>query len=313
MSDPGAIHEPVMLRECIEMLDIKPSAAILDCTLGRGGHTKAILDAAPDVRVIAIDRDIEAIETCSETLKKYRDRITFIHGNFGDAAKHLENIGISAADGLIADFGNSSPQLNDPSRGFSYTHSGPLDMRMDRSQQKSAFDIVNTYDRDRLTRIFRDYGEERYASLISAAIVRQRSICPIETTDRLSDIIKGAMPAKALREAQHPAKRVFMAIRIEVNNELGEIEKLLSALPELLISGARAVFITFHSLEDRIVKTRLREFEDGCKCPKEFPCVCGFKQTMRVITRKPVTTSETEAQVNPRSRSAKLRAAQRVG
>lgn len=306
-------HYSVLLNECIENLNIKPDGVYLDGTLGLGGHSYQIASRLSTGRLICIDRDETAIERAGKRLAAFGDKITFVHGNFCDAADIIDRLGISGVDGMLFDLGVSSPQLDEIERGFSYMGDAPLDMRMDASESLTAYDIVNTWDENRLNRILWDYGEERYARRISAAIISHRARKPIETTLELVDIIKGAMPAAALREKQHPAKRSFQAIRIAVNDELGSISRMMETAPDKLNKGGRLCVISFHSLEDRIIKSGIASRENGCTCPREAPiCTCGFKQTLKSVYRKPILPTEEELEVNPRSRSAKLRVAERV-
>lgn len=306
-------HISVLLDECIENLNIKPDGIYLDGTLGLGGHSYQIASRLDAGRLICIDRDETAIERSSRRLALFADRITYVHGNFSDAAEILERLGIDSVDGMLFDLGVSSPQLDEIQRGFSYMGDAPLDMRMDGSAGLTAYEVVNTWPEERLNRILWDYGEERYARRITAAILAHRAEKPITTTLELVDIIKGAMPAPALREKQHPAKRTFQAIRIAVNDELGAISAMMETAPDKLKKGGRLCVISFHSLEDRIVKSGINARENGCTCPREAPiCTCGFVQTLKSVTRKPILPSEEEIEKNPRSRSAKLRVAERV-
>ena len=306
-------HYSVLLNECIENLNIKPDGVYLDGTLGLGGHSYRIASRLSSGRLICIDRDETAIERAGKRLAAFGDKITFVHGNFCDAADIIDRLGISGVDGMLFDLGVSSPQLDEIERGFSYMGDAPLDMRMDASESLTAFDVVNTWDENRLNRILWDYGEERYARRISAAIISHRARKPIETTLELVDIIKGAMPAAALREKQHPAKRSFQAIRIAVNDELGSISRMMETAPDKLNKGGRLCVISFHSLEDRIIKSGIASRENGCTCPREAPiCTCGFKQTLKSVYRKPILPTKEELEENPRSRSAKLRVAERV-
>ena len=302
-----------MLRECIEGLSIRPDGIYLDGTLGRGGHSEAIARRLTEGRLIGIDRDPQAIEEAGARLAPFGERVTLVHGRFSDLKRILKELGVDAVDGMLFDLGVSSPQLDDGSRGFSYRNDAPLDMRMDPGAGLTAFDIVNGWPADRLKKIFYEYGEERYAPAVAAAICRSRQEGPIETTLQLADIIRGAMPASALREKQHPAKRTFQAIRIAVNDELTELSEMMAAAPDLLKTGGRLCVISFHSLEDRIVKNAIASRERGCTCPREFPvCVCGFKQTLRAVTRRPIQPTAEETERNPRARSARLRIAERV-
>ena len=306
-------HVSVLLGECIENLNIRPDGVYVDGTLGLGGHSLEIAKRLESGRLVCIDRDETAIERAGKRLAPYRDKISIVHGNFSDTAEILRSLGITGADGMLFDLGVSSPQLDETQRGFSYQHDAPLDMRMDASSALTAYEIVNGWDENRLDRILWDYGEERYARRITAAILARRAQKPIETTLELVDIIRASMPAAALREKQHPAKRSFQAIRIAVNDELGEIERMMDTAPELLVPGGRLCVISFHSLEDRIVKNGIARREKGCTCPREAPvCTCGFVQTLRSVTRKPIVPSEEETRDNPRARSAKLRVAERV-
>jgi 16S rRNA (cytosine1402-N4)-methyltransferase len=303
----------VLLNECIENLNIKPDGVYLDGTLGLGGHSYQIASRLTTGRLICIDRDETAIERAGKRLAPFMDKITFVHGNFCDAATIIDSLGIPGVDGMLFDLGVSSPQLDEIERGFSYMGDAPLDMRMDSSDSLTAYEVVNTWSEDRLNRILWDYGEERYARRISRAILEHRANKPIETTLELVDIIKSAMPAAALREKQHPAKRTFQAIRIAVNDELGAISTMMETAPDKLNKGGRLCVISFHSLEDRIVKSGIAARENGCTCPREAPiCTCGFKQSLKSVSRKPILPSAQELEENPRSRSAKLRVAERV-
>jgi 16S rRNA (cytosine1402-N4)-methyltransferase len=306
-------HVSVLLDECIENLNIRPDGVYVDGTLGLGGHSEQIARRLGTGRLIGIDRDPSAIRRAGERLRPWQDRVTLVHGNFGDVAQILDGLGIPGADGMLFDLGVSSPQLDEAERGFSYMLEAPLDMRMDSTASLSAYDVVNGWSEERLNRILWDYGEERYARRISAAIVRARAEKPIESTLELVELIKSAMPAAALREKQHPAKRSFQAIRIAVNDELGEVERMMDTVPDKLNPGGRLCVISFHSLEDRIVKNGIARREHGCTCPREAPvCTCGFVQTLKSVSRKPILPSEDEIERNPRSRSAKLRVAERV-
>ncbi len=307
-------HYSVMLDECIEGLNIRPQGVYVDGTLGLGGHSAQIasrLEAGG--RLISIDRDETALERAQAVLAPYMDFVTLVHGNFRDLGDILDRLGIEKVDGMLFDLGVSSPQLDESERGFSYMSDAPLDMRMDRGESKTAADIVNTWSQGELKRILYDFGEERYAPRIAEAIVRNREKKPIETTLELVEIIKSAMPAAALREKQHPAKRSFQAIRIAVNDELDAVSQVLSTAADRLTIGGRLCVISFHSLEDRIVKNAIASRENGCICPRDFPvCTCGFVQTLKNLSRKPLLPKEKELDENPRSRSAKLRIAQRV-
>ena len=306
-------HKPVLLEECIRALDIKPGGIYVDGTLGGGGHSEEIARRLDTGRLIAIDRDERALERAGRRLEPYRDRITFVHGNFRDIKAILDGLDIAAVDGMLFDLGVSSPQLDEAERGFSYMNDAPLDMRMDETQRLTAYEVVNRWPESELKRILYDYGEERYAPRIAAAIARRRAEKPIETTLELADIIRGAMPAAALREKQHPAKRSFQAIRIAVNDELAAISDMMSDAADKLKPGGRLAVISFHSLEDRLVKSAIASRENGCTCPRDFPvCVCGFRQTLKSVTRKPIISGDKELEENPRARSAKLRVAERI-
>ncbi|MGM9543172.1 MAG: 16S rRNA (cytosine(1402)-N(4))-methyltransferase RsmH [Candidatus Limivicinus sp.] len=308
-----AKHFSVLLNECIENLNIKPGGMYLDGTLGLGGHSYQIASRLTTGRLICIDRDETAIERAGKRLAPFEDKVTLVHGNFSDAAQIIDSLGIPGVDGMLFDLGVSSPQLDEIERGFSYMGDAPLDMRMDAGDSLTAYEVVNTWPEERLNRILWDYGEERYARRISRAIVEHRAQKPIATTLELVEIIKGAMPAAALREKQHPAKRSFQAIRIAVNDELGAISLMMETAPDKLNKGGRLCVISFHSLEDRIVKSGIAARENGCTCPREAPiCTCGFVQTLKSVSRKPILPSAEELEQNPRSRSAKLRVAERV-
>ncbi|MDO5413296.1 MAG: 16S rRNA (cytosine(1402)-N(4))-methyltransferase RsmH [bacterium] len=308
-----AKHVSVLLNECIENLNIKPGGVYLDGTLGLGGHSYQIASRLTTGRLICIDRDETAIERAGKRLAPFGDRVTLVHGNFSDAAQIIDSLGIPGVDGMLFDLGVSSPQLDEIQRGFSYMGDAPLDMRMDAGDSLTAYEVVNTWPEERLNRILWDYGEERYARRISRAILEHRAKKPISTTLELVDIIKGAMPAAALREKQHPAKRSFQAIRIAVNDELGAISQMMETAPDKLNKGGRLCVISFHSLEDRIVKAGIAARENGCTCPREAPiCTCGFVQTLKSVSRKPILPGAEELEQNPRSRSAKLRVAERV-
>lgn len=306
-------HIPVMLTECIEGLNIKPDGVYVDGTLGRAGHSAEIARRLTTGRLIAIDRDQAALDAAPRLLEPYLDRVTLVHGNFGDVAQILDKLGIQGIDGMLLDLGVSSPQLDDPARGFSYMHDAPLDMRMDQSQPLTAREAVNTWDAKQLAWIFSRYGEERYANQIAAAIARERDKAPIQTTFQLVEVIKSAMPAAALREKQHPAKRCFQAIRIAVNDELTHIETVIGQVIPRLNPGGRLCIITFHSLEDRMVKLGYNNHAQGCICPPDFPvCVCGRKPEIRQIPKKPILPTQEEVRENPRARSAKLRICEKL-
>ena len=307
------VHRSVLLWECIDALDIKPDGIYLDGTLGGAGHSSEIARRLTTGRLIGVDRDTVALKAATERLAPWMDRVTLVHSNFSELASILDDLGLEKIDGMLFDLGVSSPQLDDGSRGFSYMADAPLDMRMNREDRLTAFDVVNTWPREELRRILFDYGVERYAPLIAAAIERRREEKPIATTLELVDVIRSAMPAQALREKQHPAKRTFQAIRIAVNDELGSVERMLADAVDRLNPGGRLAVITFHSLEDRIVKSAMNLASRGCTCPPEFPvCVCGNKPKVKVLTRKPIVSGREELEENPRARSAKLRVAQRL-
>ena len=305
-------HKSVLLDECIEMLNIRSDGVYVDGSLGRAGHSREIARRLTAGRLICIDQDMAAITAAEERLAPWRDRVTLVHGNFSDLADILDRAGVPGVDGALFDLGVSSPQLDDASRGFSYMREAPLDMRMDHTAALTAREVVNTWSQEELRRVLYEYGEERYAPRIARAIVASRQARRIETTLELVEIIRSAMPAKALREKQHPAKRSFQAIRIAVNDELGEVERMLQAAVPRLKPGGRLCVISFHSLEDRIVKTALAEFARGCTCPPDFPvCVCGKTPLVRLVNRKPITAGAGELERNPRARSAKLRVAEK--
>ncbi len=306
-------HVSVLLDECIEGLNIKPDGIYVDGTLGGAGHSSQIAARLTKGRLIGIDRDQVALKAAGERLAPYQDRVTLVHSNFREVKQVIRDLGIAAVDGILLDLGVSSPQLDDGERGFSYMADAPLDMRMNRQDSLTAHTVVNTYSCDELKRILYDYGEERYAPQIASAICRRREEKPIETTLELCDVIRSAMPAAALREKQHPAKRSFQAIRIAVNDELGAVEKVMEDAMECLAPGGRLCIITFHSLEDRIVKVGMANAAKGCDCPPNFPvCVCGKKPKVRIITRKPIVSGQEELDRNPRARSAKLRICEKI-
>ncbi len=307
-------HYSVLLEECIQALNIRPDGIYLDGTLGRAGHSRRIAQQlSAGGRLICVDRDQAALDAAQERLKDWMDRVTLVHSNFSEIDAILDGLGISKVDGMLFDLGVSSPQLDDAQRGFSYMADAPLDMRMDQSEGLTAADVVNGWSQDELRRILLQYGEERYAGLIAAAIVRHRTDKPIETTLELVDIIKSAMPGKALKEKQHPAKRSFQAIRIAVNDELTAVDKMICAAVPRLNKGGRLAVISFHSGEDRLVKNGLAAFAKGCTCPPDFPvCVCGKTPDIKLITRKPILPGAQELEENPRSRSAKLRVAEKL-
>ena len=306
-------HKSVLLDECIEALNLRPDGIYLDGTLGGAGHSSEIVKRLTTGRLIGVDRDRTALAAAEERLRPYLDRVTLVHSNFSEIRSILRELSVPGVDGMLFDLGVSSPQLDDAERGFSYMADAPLDMRMDRDDALTAAEIVNTWPADELRRIFYEYGEERYAPQVAAAIVRRREGKPIETTLELADVIRSAMPPQALREKQHPAKRCFQAIRIAVNDELGSVRRLMDDAIDCLNPGGRLAVITFHSLEDRIVKTAMQAAAKGCTCPPEFPvCVCGKRPRVTVLTRKPIVSGPAELAENPRARSAKLRVAEKL-
>lgn len=306
-------HRSVLLNECIEGLNIKPDGVYVDGTAGGAGHASEIARRLTGGRLIAIDRDEAAVKTATHRLSVYGDRATVVRNNFYALADVCAELGIDKIDGLLLDLGVSSYQLDTPDRGFSYMADAPLDMRMDRRDGVTAYDVVNGYSAEKLKKILYEYGEERFSSSIAAAIIRERQKKPIETTLELADIIKYAIPPRSREGGHHPAKRSFQAIRIEVNGELDVIEPTVRDAARLLKTGGRIAIITFHSLEDRIVKQTFASLATGCTCPKTLPvCVCGNKPTLKVITKKPILPSEAELNENPRSRSAKLRIAEKL-
>ncbi len=306
-------HISVLLQECIDGLAIKPDGIYVDGTLGGAGHSGQIVRRLDNGLLVGIDRDPIALKAAGERLAPYGQRVKLVHSNFCEMADVLQNLNISGVDGILMDLGVSSPQLDDGSRGFSYMADAPLDMRMNGQDSLTAYEVVNTWSQEELKRILYDYGEERYAPQIASSICRRREKAPIQTTLELVDVIRSAMPPAALREKQHPAKRSFQAIRIAVNDELGSVERAMAAAIPLLKPGGRLAVITFHSLEDRIVKNAMVEASRGCTCPPHFPvCVCGKKPKVKLITKKPITASTEELEVNPRSRSAKLRICEKL-
>lgn len=306
-------HVSVLLEECLDALAIKSDGIYVDGTLGGAGHSSQIVQRLTSGRLIGIDRDEIALEAASKRLQPWADRVSLVHSNFCEIASVLQELNISGVDGILLDLGVSSPQLDDGERGFSYMADAPLDMRMNRRDALSAYDVVNTWPQEELKRILFDYGEERYAPKIAAAICRRREEKPIETTLELVDIIRSAMPSAALREKQHPAKRSFQAIRIAVNDELGSVEKVMRDAIDCLNPGGRLAVITFHSLEDRIVKSAMSAASKGCTCPPNFPvCVCGKKPKVSLVSRKPITSTQEELEANPRARSAKLRVCEKI-
>ena len=306
-------HVSVLLDECIEGLAIKPEGIYVDGTLGGAGHSSQIAARLTTGRLIGIDRDEVALAAAGERLAPYSDRVTLVHSNFCRIASVLEELNIPGVDGILLDLGVSSPQLDDGSRGFSYMADAPLDMRMDASDSLSAHTVVNTWPYEELKRILYEYGEERFAPQIASSICKRRETAPIQTTLELVEVIRSAMPASALREKQHPAKRSFQAIRIAVNDELNSVAKVMEDAIPKLNPGGRLAVITFHSLEDRIVKNAMAAAAKGCTCPPSFPvCVCGKKPKVKVITRKPIVSGAEELERNPRARSAKLRICEKL-
>ena len=306
-------HVSVLLDECIEGLNIKPNGIYVDGTLGGAGHSSQIAKRLITGRLIGIDRDPVALKAASERLAPYMDRVTLVHSNFCEIKTVLQELNIPGVDGILLDLGVSSPQLDDAQRGFSYMADAPLDMRMNSGDALSAYTVVNTWSQEELKRILYDYGEERYAPQIASAICRRRNDKPIETTLELVNVIRSAMPAAALREKQHPAKRSFQAIRIAVNDELGSVEQVMRDAIPCLNPGGRLAIITFHSLEDRIVKNGMTNASKGCTCPPNFPvCVCGKKPQVKLISRKPIISGDEELERNPRARSAKLRVCEKI-
>ena len=306
-------HVPVLFDEVMEALAVKPDGTYVDGTTGGGGHSSGICERlSAKGHLVAVDRDTEALAAAEKRLEPYGCRKTFVHANYSDIAA-IEAAAGGKVQGILLDLGVSSYQLDNPERGFSYMNDAPLDMRMDASDRLTAYEVVNGYSEEDLARIIKDYGEERWARRIAEFIVRERKSAPIGSTDRLTEIIKAAIPAKARRTGPHPAKRTFQAIRIEVNDELGHLREAVEKLPDLLESGGRIAIITFHSLEDRIVKTEFERRLDPCTCPKEFPvCVCGKKADVKRVTKKPVVPTEAETSENPRARSAKLRVLEKL-
>ena len=314
MSDIAFSHTSVLLYECIEALNIRDGYTYIDCTAGGGGHSLEIAKRmGKNSRLICFDRDKSAIKAATERLRDYLDRVTFINDNFSNLGSVIRDLGIDNLGGVLADLGCSSYQFDTPERGFSYMHDSELDMRMDTDAPLNAFKIINEYSEAELKRIIYEYGEERFAPRIASEICKMRAIKPIQTTYELTDIIKSAIPKAARIDGPHPAKRTFQAIRIEVNGELDVIEPLIRDASSLLISGGRIAIISFHSLEDRIVKQTYRSLSSGCTCPRDFPvCVCGKKPLVRDLTKKPILPTNEELINNPRSRSAKLRIAEKL-
>ncbi len=314
MSNMNFSHTSVLLFECIEALNIRDGYTYVDCTTGGGGHSLEIAKRmGKNSRLICFDRDKNAIAAATERLKDYLDRIIFINDNFSSLGNVLKELKVDNLGGVLADLGCSSHQFDVPERGFSYMHDAKLDMRMDTDSPLSAYKVVNEYSENELKRIIYDYGEERFAPRIASAICKRRNDSPIETTAELVDVIKQAIPAAARVDGPHPAKRTFQAIRIEVNGELDSINPVITAAASNMVEGGRIAIISFHSLEDRIVKQSYKELSKGCTCPRDFPvCVCGNKPIIKEISKKPILPSEEELNNNPRSRSAKLRVAEKI-
>ncbi len=305
-------HVSILLKECMEGLDIKPDGIYVDGTLGGGGHTFKLIQFLSGGKVIGIDQDQDALEAATNRLAIFGEKFIPVHSNFSNIIEVLKELDINKIDGFLLDLGVSSYQLDEAERGFSYMNDGQLDMRMNQEDEFSAYDVVNTYSEDELTRIIREYGEENWANRIAKFIVEARSEKPLETTYELVDVIKNAIPASARKDGPHPAKRTFQAIRIEVNNELKIIEKTIEDAVSVMNKGGRVAIITFHSLEDRIVKNTFKRLAQGCICPPEFPvCICNNKPKVKIISRKPILPSEREISENPRARSAKLRIAEK--
>lgn len=312
--DSDFSHIPVLFNECMEMLDIKPDGLYVDCTAGGGGHSMGILGRlSPKGTLVSLDKDDEALAVCRKKAEGH-DNWIIVRSDFSEIREVLDSLNLDKADGILADLGVSSHQIDTPERGFSYASDGPLDMRMDTTSDLTAKIVVNTYPEDKLARIFKIYGEERYSGRIAAGIVRDRKTKPFETTLELASKIASYVPSKARAEDQHPARRCFQAIRIEVNHELSSVEKLLKDAPDCLKDGGRIAVISFHSLEDRLVKESFRDLESPCTCPRDFPvCVCGKKSLGRVLTKKPVTAGDDEIRLNSRAHCCKLRVFERIG
>lgn len=307
-------HTSVLLYECIEALNIRDGYTYVDCTAGGGGHSLEIAKRLGDnSRLICFDRDKDAIAAATKRLDGYLDKVIFVNDNFSTLANVIKEYNITNLGGVLADLGCSSYQFDTKERGFSYMQDAPLDMRMDTDAPLSAYNVVNEYSEKELRRIFFEYGEEKFSAKIASMICKKRELSPIKTTVELSDIIKSAIPAAKRADGPHPAKRTFQAIRIEVNQELDAIRPLIKAASDALVPGGRIAMISFHSLEDRLVKLGYKELSSGCTCPRDFPvCVCGNKPILNEITKKPILPSEDELNNNPRSRSAKLRIAEKI-
>lgn len=306
-------HYSVMLEETVDALCVKEGGIYVDGTLGGGGHSAEILKRAKNVRLVGIDRDTDALRAAEMRLSDFKNRITLVHDNFSNVASILDGLGIDKIDGMVLDLGVSSYQLDNSERGFSYIVDAALDMRMNRSDEKTAYDVVNGYSEERLSQIFFSYGEEKWAKRIAKFIVDRRKIAPVRTTGELSNIVRDAIPKGAREGIAHPEKRIFQAVRIEVNGELEILEKTIKDIVGSLKGGGRLAVITFHSLEDRIVKQTFSGLSKGCVCPPDFPvCVCGKKPQVKIITRKPILPTEEELKINSRSKSAKLRVCEKL-
>lgn len=301
-------HISVLFEETIKGLNLKSGGIYVDGTLGGGGHSLGMLKSCPDIKLIGIDQDKEAISAAKKRLADFESQVSFVNRNFSDIKNILNELNVDAIDGAVLDLGVSSYQLDNAERGFSYMRNSRLDMRMNTDNPKSAYEVINEYSKEELMRIFYDYGEEKWSARIAEFIVEKRAKKPVETTFELVDIIKAAIPKKARSDGSHPAKRIFQAVRIEVNNELGILKGTISDIVDVLKPGGRLAIITFHSLEDRIVKTAYQEKATGCICPKSFPvCVCNRQPVVKLINKKPILPSEQEEIDNSRSKSAKLR------
>ena len=306
-------HISVLYNETLDSLNIKDGGTYVDGTLGGGGHSRGILGRAKNIRLIGIDRDLEAIKAASERLKEFGEQVTIVNNNFSQIKQILKELNIEKIDGAVLDLGVSSYQLDNAKRGFSYMHDAKLDMRMNPNDKLSAYEVVNNYTKDELTQIFYEYGEEKWSARVAEFIVDRRKQKPVETTLELVDIIKAAIPKKVRVEGSHPAKRIFQAIRIEVNNELGILKDAINDIVDVLNPGGRIAVITFHSLEDRIIKKTFSELAMGCVCPKDFPiCVCNKQPVVKIIDKKPILPTDKEENENPRSKSAKLRTAEKI-
>lgn len=306
-------HISVLFNETLDGLNIKAGGVYVDGTLGGGGHSHGMFERENNIRIIGIDQDSEAINAAKKRLSDYSDKVTFVNRNFCEITFVLKELGINGIDGAVLDLGVSSYQLDNGERGFSYMQDAPLDMRMDKRKEKSAYTVINEYSKEELTKIFYEYGEENWSKRIAEFIVQKRSEKPIETTGELVDVIKAAIPKKARLDGGHPAKRVFQAVRIEVNGELSILRNAIIDFTDSLKSGGRLAIITFHSLEDRIVKNTFNELAKGCVCPKDFPvCICGKKPIVKVISGKPILPSKEETEQNSRAKSAKLRVLEKL-